>query len=365
VNFNANQTDPILVESQFETLDTWVVRGGTVTVPRDPTGGLWGHAAVFNPADGTWFSYEAEALVGFAEDPMFWPQNGQPATNPDLYTSDQVLLANPSAPLNFDLPDISTPGIHDDPLNPMAVADSAAVQVSADPTLMVATALPDPGGVTATEPEKQRDLVSASLLTNAVSNEYLSGDEWSADWVFTFPGRYAYRYLLESQQWDVDYALGNPFDVVVDRTTGQGCVPVTVNGISADPDGNVFAIYGREEQSATSNDIDFSPGTVEGFALCYEVNVIGVNDESTTGYSEALQSSAVFAGLGSPFTFGWMNAGFTQTFSRVEATNTADPTPTYMKGLPFIGFAAITDNRTATKRGGAFQHNVSRAVQGN
>ena len=85
----------------------------------------------------------------------------------------------------------------------------------------------------------------------------------------------------------------------------------------------------------------------------YRVNVIGVNDGAADniGPSATLQSRAIFKNLGSPFNFGWVNAGLTQSFTEV--------TPD-MIGLPFIGFAAITDNRTDVKRGGAFSHSLRR-----
>jgi hypothetical protein len=218
-----------------------------------------------------------------------------------------------------------------------------------------------------TEPEKQRDLVSAAILSSNVSNEYLTGEDWGTDWVFTFPGRYAYREVLTDSTIDaltVAYGLGNPFDTTVTRSNGEGCVPVDVSGIQTDRDGNTYAIYGREEESATSEDIDFSPGTFEGFALCFEVNVIGVNDPAAGGVgpSATLQSRSLYKQLVSPFTFGWVNAGLTQRFRSVEAAPSAslDTVPGDMIGLPFIGFAAITDNRTEVKRGGAFAHNLKR-----
>ena len=338
--FNANQTDPILTPQLAD-------RGGVRAQVDDPTGGIWGHAAVFNPTDGTWFSYEAEALVNFAGDPIFWPQNGRPALNPANYTADEVLLANPSAPLNFDLPDISTPGFSG---GTAAVDQAGVVVVQAAPTILTVTSS------AATEPEQQRDLVSAAILSSNIANEYLSGDDWSTDWVFTFPGRYAYRTPDPAGLLDPlteGYELDSPFSVSVSRVTGEGCVPVNVSGVAADSDGNIYAVYGREEESATSNDIDFSPGTFEGFSLCFEVNVIGVNDAApdNVGPSEALRSKAIYKRLGSPFTFGWVDAGLTQTFSEVSPG---------MIGLPFIGFAAITDNRTDTKRGGAFNHALKR-----
>jgi hypothetical protein len=36
----------------------------------DPEGGLYGHAAVYNPTDGTYFTYNATALEQLNDDPV-------------------------------------------------------------------------------------------------------------------------------------------------------------------------------------------------------------------------------------------------------------------------------------------------------
>lgn len=74
---------------------------------RQPQGGVYGIAAVFNPNDGTYFTYTAEALEQFAATPIFYPQTEAVYNPGPNHTADKFLGA--VQVLAFDLPDLSTP----------------------------------------------------------------------------------------------------------------------------------------------------------------------------------------------------------------------------------------------------------------
>jgi len=76
---------------------------------QEPTGGIYGIAAIFNPTDGTYFTYSAEALQNFAATPIFLAQRSLDATAALAnLTSDDLVIVEHGVKL-FDLPDLSTP----------------------------------------------------------------------------------------------------------------------------------------------------------------------------------------------------------------------------------------------------------------
>ena len=64
---------------------------------------------MFNPTDGTYFTYSAEALQNFASTPIWLAQRSLEATASfSPLTSDDLVIQEHGVKL-FDLPDLSTP----------------------------------------------------------------------------------------------------------------------------------------------------------------------------------------------------------------------------------------------------------------
>ena len=232
----------------------------------EPTGGVYGIAAVFNPTDGTYFTYTAEGLEEFAATPIFYPQVEAPYSPGANHTADQFLGS--VQVLAFDLPDISTPdsieGGAANTITSLTFAQSGAVTSGTYVTNGVVIAdnlgsapLSNAPAVVGTDAaEKKRDAVTTALLGVRVINDYLTGDLYDTDWVFTFPGRYLYRDPLIPNTFT--YPMEAPFQSIVDRTTGRGCEEFGSN-----------VLYGREEEQLIGSNIDFSPGNApDVFALC-------------------------------------------------------------------------------------------------
>jgi len=322
-----------------------------------PTGGVYGIAAVFNPNDGTYFTYTAEALEQFAATPIFYPQTQAVYEPGPDHTADQFLSS--VEVLAFDLPDISTPdsveGGGSATIESRAFAQNGVVTVGTYTT--DATVLADNAGATSpggslsaaaptdgNAPEKKRDAVTTALMGVRVFNDYLTGDLYDTDWAFTFPGRYLYR---DAPIPNTNlYPMEAPFQSTVDRTTGRGCETFDTN-----------ILYGREEEQLIGDNIDFSPGDApDVFALCYEVNVISINDPAPLGTpSGALGSIAVRANAGSTQLFGWADLG-------MENHSLTDDNNVVHLGMPVVGFAAITERKGLVDRGGAFMHKITRGV---
>jgi hypothetical protein len=323
-----------------------------------PLGGLYGIAAVFNPTDGTYFTYSAEALQNFAAAPIFYGQRGVPytgsVTQPGIVdvTSDEVVLVEHGV-LLFDLPDLSTPDATQTDSGDQVFAHvyrGGAACGGANPAACMQRGgftVPAGGGLAA--PDTKRDAVTVALLASEMANDFLTGAQYDTDWVFTFPGRYMYR--------DVPIATGGypmdpdgPFESFVNRATGQGCEVVNIVGNQT---GFTGVVDREEAQLAAALDIGFSPGTpADPFVLCYEVNVVSINDDGDGSYSAALTSSAVWNSANNNWpTFGFAEVGFPQFMVSDDATHI---------GLPFIGFAGITDRATEITRGGTFMHKITR-----
>ena len=314
-----------------------------------PGGGLYGIAAVFNPTDGTYFTYSAEALQNFANTPIWFAQRSVEAGVLDILTADDVAITEHRTKL-FDLPDLSTPdGIEINTTTTIVSyvyggVNSGTCQGGAATCIKEANYL-NAGGIADRPADAKRNAVTAALQSQAVTNDFLTGALYDTDWVFTFPGKYMFR---EAPNAAGGYAFDDdgPFTVSVSRPTGQACENVNVQGD--------VGIRDREERKTAQDDVDFSPGDTSPFLLCYEVNVVSINDDGSSGYSSALASGAVWQqGSGWP-TYGFAQLEFTQSM--------VDDNGVFHYGLPFMGFAGITDRSSDVTRGGTFQHKVVRGL---
>ena len=182
-------------------------------------------------------------------------------------------------------------------------------------------------GVTAVY-NSSAEAISALLMKESISNDYVldSARGSETNWVITFPTK---RYHV-----DVGAVLP-PFTTKWSGTSpnAKSCHPVTVRN------------WDNEEYEGTSTDIDFSPMPPEGAgeSLCYETNILTFNEAKMIG------GEFVSYNINLPqpdFRFGWMNIAFDEA---AYALTSIDSAPVTVKGLPVIGFSAVTvKNNTAS-----------------
>ncbi|MCU7892250.1 MAG: hypothetical protein KZQ78_11810 [Candidatus Thiodiazotropha sp. (ex Ustalcina ferruginea)] len=334
-----------------------VVAGGVTQDFTAPGGGLIGNAAIFNPTSGIYYPYNATALNQSSANPIWWPQNAQEfqsITDPTTGNSaiagsldsaanahtnyfsadDDAPLSNGNA-LNFDLPDLGTPSTAE--ITAGATANQYTTQaVTFNPTIKT-----DTFTVAASGEDNKRDAVTASLMGNTITGEYLTTGTFGTDWIVTFPTRYLH---VTESVLGVGGAATAPFTTIQAAETGQACQEV------------VFDFWNREEsQNAVNVDVGVSPGIpTPGVSLCYEVNVLAMNDSSAAGTATDVVGSITTAArfpLGANFADGWAQLGF-GTYSL------AGPVETFT-GLPVVGFSAVNDVVSGTERGGVFPSRVT------
>ena len=319
---------------------------------QEPTGGIYGIAAVFNPSDGTYFTYSAEALQNFAATPIFLAQRSLDATAALApLTADDLVILEHGVKL-FDLPDLSTPdGVNF--ANPATITSyiyggtNSGTCMGGPATCMKEANYLTQGGLSSRPADAKRNAVTAALQAASVTNDFLTGTAYDSDWVFTFPGKYMFREVPAVLGGNYFFDNDGPFTVPVTRSTGQACEAVEING--------PVGIRDREEAKTSQDDVGFSPGIAETFNLCYEVNVVSINDDGGGSYSGALSSAAVWQQASGWPTYGFAQLGFNQAM--------VDDNGVTHWGMPFIGFAAITDRATDVTRGGTFMHKVVRGLQ--
>ncbi|MDT8407012.1 MAG: hypothetical protein RQ715_07155 [Methylococcales bacterium] len=330
-------------------LDQGSVTSANITQSfNNPTGGLYGQAAIFNIASGTYFPYNATALNQFSANPIWWPQNAQPFTGVvDVAAGGNALIAGgldslgrpianyrtadngttvpaQAGTLNFDLPDLSTPTTAE--VAAGARADQYTIDLAGVPA--VKTGIFNANGSPNAKFDK-RDAVSASLVANTLQTDYITSDTFGSDWLITFPTRYLHV---------SDVSAVAPFTRTETVQSGQACHDVG------------FDFWNREEaKNAVDPGVGVSPGLpAPAFTLCFEVNVLALNN--TDSASEALDAIATKADVPLEFADGW---------AQIDLTNAGQHQLTsgdnvVFNGLPVIGFTAVIDTVTGTERGGVF-----------
>jgi len=374
------------------------------------TGGLYAHAAVFNPTDGTYFTYAGTALTGWTEDGIVWfPQNSTGLAELSPYTTDLGLAWDEGVDDNglveyFDLPDLSTPSLavagpgsntintsyrfEGDVVINEVDTRNAIITTTGGATLTTTLARLDgvdeesvvfPGAMslpyTVTNPlttggtgdvavtlpigshaaAAKRNAVTTALTRHALANDYITSGGYETEWLVAFPS----RYLHVSVPGDVDGDQSNepdwvfaapPFTVPEDAKTGEACEVVG------------FAYWDREEGAETDpGSIDFSPGgsVPDKFQLCYEVNVMAFNQDAGAQTS-VLKSTEIakYVGLDSKYENGWAALDFVDFF--IPAPNWQPPVQSPgdddIWGLPAVGFMAISDTTGDVPRGATFPH---------
>jgi len=334
-----------------------------------PTGGLYAHAAVFNPTDGTYFTYAADALIGWADGVLWFPQNSTGVEELWPYTTDQGLAWDEGVDDQgfveyFDLPDLSTPALNSSTYSNTYTATVAYVSGTGANATLTTTQQSFSGSLSSSLTASngtstvtlaiggeaagaKRDAVTSALLKNALANDYITGGAYESEWLVTFTSRYLHVNVeggVDMDGYDLPSwaAASDPFTEYERAETGEACEVIE------------FAYWDREEgMPSDPGSIDFSPGgtTPDVFQLCYEVNVMAFNQDAGAN-SSVLRSATVakYVGLESGYNNGWAGLSF-DDFS-IES----------WRGLPGTGFMAVADTSGAVARGATFRHHQSGQV---
>lgn len=300
-----------------------------------PSGGLFGGGAVINVPDGTYMSYNAEAIEGF--------------------NSVETAHTQPGS----ELPQIADARSVTGTITSNVFTQQGQVQSSNWGPSRLGNAT-DNGRI---------DAVSHVLALDHVYNEWTSERALAAgsEWVVTFPTK---RFYVDNAIIGGGQAARRPFT----RTFGSGgaCEPVNIT------------VFDREENFLQI--VDFSPSIPAGLALCREVNVISFNQAA--GVSDVLDSPTkvnirtVEQTIGNPtkvFERGWMdldlaglgngNPFLPPPVGPVHQSRVSNDGDTFF-GLPVVGFWAVrVENANAApgvgagNYGGLYRHRGSRRCE--
>ncbi|TDR44029.1 hypothetical protein DFR29_106176 [Tahibacter aquaticus] len=291
-----------------------------------PTGGLFGAGGIVNVAEGTFFSYNADAIGGFSK-VVLYSDHTEPAPS--------LAQAN------------TAPGVAT-----AYVFDAAGEQFRSD--------YPTSG-----QPSRAIDAVSAVFMASTLLNEYNvdSAVGSNTDWVVTFPTK---RFYVDPEILGLPLGSAGalpPFNF----TFGQ---PSTVNGFSVNGDGRscsqvAFLRLDRESGRPTGNPPGF-PGTPTPIpVLCTSVNVISMVSSSAPPVESAVLGSRLHTNL-KPFDQGgWLRLTLETTTQRHALRESSDGD--VYSGLPATGFQAVNYVNAHFAPGvlsnysGAFRHRAVRA----
>jgi hypothetical protein len=283
---------------------------GTDTVA--PSSGIFGSAAILNAAQGTFYSYNADAIDGFTA----------------------VKLDNPTGSL---FPTLAN--VNDFLGTPAAFATSYVFD--------------DGALLTSTWPQgEQIDAVSSLIDASSIYNEYESDGSFSGtDWVVTLPTK---RFYVDP---GITPVVIEPFEELFGDPDGSG------DGLSCFLIG--ITIYDREELTSTPSGCGFSPCPPDRppSSLCYETNVVTFNSTGTNSILGSTLTSNI-APIGDT---GWV--GLSLTASTSGGTHSLRPATNFnvFNGLPVTGFQAtnfVNANVTAgvlANYSGAYRHRIARS----
>jgi hypothetical protein len=191
------------------------------------------------------------------------------------------------------------------------------------------------------------DAVTATLLGNAVTNEYVldTGTKSQTSWIITMPTKYAYVNGVG--------APIRPFTKAYTTVTGA-CEPT------------FGVVFNREEaapQIVTINDFSPPAPAAPGPAICFEATSLNFNGGNIFGSANTNNQTTSFTNGWATYAFNdtgiqntppvpgaavhFMSPGTNNTIAfNLAAGTTANSTVTYF-GLPVVGFAAETFNNDA------------------
>jgi hypothetical protein len=285
-----------------------------------PTGGIFGSASIVNVGEGTFFAYNADALQGFTDLPLFNPATAE--------------------------------------LGPtLAFANSNEAASAGGATAYLST---DTGTPLALDYARGIDAVSAVFMVDSIYNEYVVAASLGAntDWVVTFPTK---AYYVDFIYGAVPLApFGAPF-------AAPGAAPAPVAG----------NVYDREEGGYPfGGPCDgFCPPPLPVPGLDYEVNVIPiVNSVTPTVASGVFGSNLVGMSLAPYGDDGQIALDLTDaglTFAALPGGLDPQGNAVSLSGLPATGFMAYNVINTHAQPGflanysGVFRHRTTMACDGN
>ncbi len=309
-------------------------------------GGIFGSAYIVNAAEGTSYSYNAEALNGFYSISELTP--GAVAADQNLHYAPGTVLPSLSQAANA----IDT-GVK--------YAMARVFDASGNPTDI------------AFEQGSAPEAVSAVLMARYVMNEYaVNGDsEAISDWVITFPTKQLHTY--RSRGGAPGCASGMPGLEPFTCAQGAGSLNAVGDNIFMGNWAEAFSIryWDREElePSTPPGVLDVSPLPPPGeelvLAFRQEANVLTFYTEDTDPVTvlsapEGEMGGGMTVALEDGFTEGWARIGFdSQSMTAAAQTvgGTAYPTVT-LNGLPVIGFWAARHTNYGAAPGVSAYYNV-------
>lgn len=287
-----------------------------------PTGGLFGAAGIVNVAQGTFHSYNADAIGGFSKTALF--------------------------------------SAHGLPTPSLAQANTAPGVATAY-TFDAAGELFRSNYPTSSQPSQAIDAVSALFMASYLLNEYNvdASAGSNTDWVVTFPTK---RFYVDPQI--LGLPLGNagafpPFNFTFgQRSAGNG------DGLSCSQ--VEFLPFDREE----GRPVGYAPGfgglpPIPIPVLCASVNVISMLNSATPSIESGVLGSRLHTNVRPFAPAGWLRLTLDPAAQphALRASSDGD----VFKGLPATGFQAVNYVNANAAPGvlanysGAFRHRAVRA----
>jgi hypothetical protein len=274
-----------------------------------PGGGLFGAGSIVNVGEGTFYSYNADAIDGFSTSVLFSGSSGL------------------------------TPSLQQANTNNSSFPGGAVAYVF------------DRGTLRTLDYQNSIDAVSAVFAADAIYNEYFTNSDFGAttDWVVTFPTK---RFYVDDY-----YATSGvipPFAELFGQSIdGQSNIEVGIN------------LFDQEEGTITQPD-DFSPPSVgHPSSLPYEVNVISFLADTQAGDPSGVFGSNLRSNIPPYGTAGWLKLDLAAGDGGHAMRPAADGS--VLHGLPvtgFEGYNVINANAQPGKLanyGGLFRHRASRS----
>lgn len=306
-------------------------------------GGIFGSAYIVNGAEGTSYSYNAEALNGFY---TIGADTVPDALDKNLhYAPGTVLPSLDQATNAYDGGDY--------------YAFARVFDASGVPS--------DLAFVRTSAPQA----VSAVLTARYVANEYAinGGTNAMTDWVITFPTKQMHTYR---GNWGDDVTVQ---PLIAPFTQAQGAGGLNNHGtnrfMGSLPEVFSIAYWDREEgePSAPPGVLDVSPlpppGEEQVLAFRQEANVLTFHTEDTDPASVLAAPQGSLGGgytvaLEEGFNSGWARIGFNSQSLTSDAVTVAGQTYAAweISGLPVIGFWAAKHNNTAATPGISAFYNI-------
>lgn len=230
---------------------------------------------------------------------------------------------------------------------PQTTVNIAATGLTADPLLLstgfagqvASYDFPDlstPYTIAGTSAALQANDLSDALGTTSVTNEYLTGNGFSTDWVFSMPTR---RYAV-ALDYAATVASGNRilFNAANNRHYTAANTTLSADGLQACVTSVSPRAYAREEQSTASFVISPASSDVR---LCGEVSVLTFNNQ---GNASVLDAKIARNDIKVKYNEGWFTV--------------ATPAAVATTGLPVIGYAA--SKVSGSNLGGTWRHRTAR-----